>query len=912
MKRKNRNNPTKKKGNYLRDACIGASGFAIGSLIGNIIFRSIFFSSFFGLFINIIDKQQVLQRLFVAVVLFLLGIALGGAVIGAFGGWFISKFNLIKENKSYIGKSAIALSSTQALLIIPIILLAAIIARYHNFELSVKSFVIFFSFYGAVFGLIAGLLLGLMVRGWRYFWMVVIPTLIGYGFGGMVFGIGLWGLWSFSQKQSISSNLSVIAILILMMVFNALGGAGISASLLWKKKGVSKQTRFGNWYKKYKKYIWLLIVALIIWWVVSFSSQIIDFLMVRPASLSTQLSVSSSSVAWTQPAEARKDIGYKIRNEIANIGLNNISDEDSSGVCKENQVVIVNGDEEVKIEKAQCIGQVTYISDSQEVNHIVWLSNDLGESLAKDSGNYYVMESILKSDGIWSEPAIVTQVDQEVKLAVFTDGPDLVIGWIDNTSEEEKVLEVKQGIYECDPNTFDGLGKVVIDEVSEGKYWKDNNLLYCQNVYDGYVYMPNPESEYSGDNKTINGGFDTVSDWVDDAKYEVLFATMEWQETINNDSPGAVFAKEVNDLYEKVKENPEEYPRGLTIRILLGNYPVTADFTFGSQVWNVIKDLKEAGLPELINDELGWKVEIANFDGTWPHSHTKFVVVDGRKMMASGFNYGYLHFSKKHPSGKGGDLEDIGIAISGPVAQMGLSVFDDIWNDANQMECIDFVPEIFSLWKRKCTSRKAVVSHTPEVLKIYIPENAEAKAYSLYRNEVFKEADQVIYNLMNAANKTIDIYQVNFSMELICDLSILMPDICTFDNHLPFMDSILKAVDNGAKIRVITESSNMNGIENTIGIKFLREELEEKGLSDQVEIKFINGRMHDKVVLIDDELLVVGSHNFHYSAWGERGLVEYSLGIEDKDAIEDFKKLFNYHWDRSEIVEGPGQLKLAQ
>jgi hypothetical protein len=39
----------------------------------------------------------------------------------------------------------------------------------------------------------------------------------------------------------------------------------------------------------------------------------------------------------------------------------------------------------------------------------------------------------------------------------------------------------------------------------------------------------------------------------------------------SGDSPGTVVADAVATLYTNLKENPERYPRGMTVRILLGN-----------------------------------------------------------------------------------------------------------------------------------------------------------------------------------------------------------------------------------------------------------------------------------------------------------------------------------------------------
>jgi hypothetical protein len=45
----------------------------------------------------------------------------------------------------------------------------------------------------------------------------------------------------------------------------------------------------------------------------------------------------------------------------------------------------------------------------------------------------------------------------------------------------------------------------------------------------------------------------------------------------------------------------------------------------------------------------------------------------------------------------------------------------------------------------------------------------------------------------------------------------------------------------------------------------------------------------------------VGSQIFHFSAFDPKGgLTEYSLATNDPRALEDYKKLFEFHWDQAE------------
>ena len=43
-------------------------------------------------------------------------------------------------------------------------------------------------------------------------------------------------------------------------------------------------------------------------------------------------------------------------------------------------------------------------------------------------------------------------------------------------------------------------------------------------------------------------------------------------------------------------------------------------------------------------------------------------------------------------------------------------------------------------------------------------------------------------------------------------------------------------------------------------------------------------------------MLIIGSQNLHYSAWGEKGLAEYSVTTDDPTAIAEYKAMFEEKW----------------
>jgi cardiolipin synthase len=332
----------------------------------------------------------------------------------------------------------------------------------------------------------------------------------------------------------------------------------------------------------------------------------------------------------------------------------------------------------------------------------------------------------------------------------------------------------------------------------------------------------------------------------------------------------------------------------------LGNYPELSKLEWGEQIWNVIEDLRNAGVDKMVDSNIGWNVEVANYEGVYPHSHTKFIVVDGRIAIGAGFNYGYLHFPFDHPSNKGGDLYDLGIVITGPIAQQVLTTFDDYWQGAEQLYCPDLSPDPDFLWTRDCIRSEGQATHVPEVKKYFLPDPAGelSNAFSLNRNIEYKESDDVILAALSSAQESLDILEVNFSLDLICALDLLNDNVCSFDNALDYMNAIMTSVEeNHTQVRVLVEKVNSNGMENRISAKEFTRELELRDLDQYVEIRFFEGRMHAKAFLVDDEVLFVGSQNFHYSAWGEEGLAEYNLATDDPRAVSTFKTMFDFYWE---------------
>jgi phosphatidylserine/phosphatidylglycerophosphate/cardiolipin synthase-like enzyme/MFS family permease len=511
-----------------------------------------------------------------------------------------------------------------------------------------------------------------------------------------------------------------------------------------------------------------------------------------------------------------------------------------------------------------------------------------------------LMETIFHS-GAWSDPSIIGALSSGGQQALaMVPVSDIQVAWTDIQDGNPILRYSTQQAYQCSETSLSEPMKSVLNVVENGTFHPAGyQSPFCGNQFEGFIFMPNPEPEFYTLPPGERIGYDQLAGLLVQARSEILFSNMQWDQDQDNLSPGSEMARTITSLYQQVKANPAAYPRGLSIKILLGNYPSVSTLQNGDQIWNVIQDFVDAGLPAMEDPSIGWKVELANYKGSMPHSHTKFLVLDGKTVMAAGFNIAWSHLPKTNPSGKGNSLTDLGIVLSGPVAQTGIAAFDDQWLGSNQLVCPDLSSSDLEFLEKNCTWQLGIVSHTPESLKFYLPGET-ADAVALYRTAVYKESDQAYEAGLRSAQSTIDIIHVNFTAKLICDLNVLMPDLCGYNDTLPYAHSIVDTmVQNGVHVRVITEGSNGNGLENLPNIQLLYAEAAKLGVSDQLEVRIFDGQVHTKSALIDSKLLFVGSQNFHYSSIYTGGVNEFVIATDSTQAIDTYLEMFEYYWQQA-------------
>ncbi len=550
-----------------------------------------------------------------------------------------------------------------------------------------------------------------------------------------------------------------------------------------------------------------------------------------------------------------------------------------------------------RLDVGGCSERPALVQDSLRRMHLIYAAGQLSNNFGV-AQSFPSLAEMIKLETGWSQPAIVALTDSMRGLsAARGPGGELHLSWSGMQNSAPGIAYTMQPTYECDSSGLAPAARAMLDVIESGAFHpQDYQSPFCANRFDGLIYMPRPEAEIETLPANQDNGFDQTAVMLREVQHEVLFSNMQWDPDIDELSPGFRISEAVANLYKKLKANPEAFPRGITVRILLGNYPNLATLEYGDQIWGLVHDLTQAGVETFEDPAIGWKLEIANYAGSFPHSHTKFMVIDGRTLLSAGFNISWYHLPKDDPSKKGDDLADLGLVLTGPVAQTGMMVFDDMWDGANQLACTDLSAEDI---QDHCTWEKASVSHAPEVLRYYLAESDQA-AFAIFRTADYKEADQAYVAAIKSAQSSIDAMHVNFSAELICMVNLVMPGVCDFTNALPYMVALVDAAEqNGTHIRIIVENANSNGLENRVGIQILQDELERRGISDRVEVRFFNGRLHAKSALIDRQLLMIGSQNFHYSSFSPGGLLEFGAATTDPQAIETYQKMFDQHWQQA-------------
>lgn len=373
------------------------------------------------------------------------------------------------------------------------------------------------------------------------------------------------------------------------------------------------------------------------------------------------------------------------------------------------------------------------------------------------------------------------------------------------------------------------------------------------------------------------------------ARAEVLLTNMDFH--AEADAPTQALLDTLAELYRRVQLGGRAaYPQGMSVRLHLGNYPLP----MRPPRWiaaGMAEGLLRRGVP-LQDPALGWDLRLAHYRLT-PYSHIKMQVVDGREVTAAGYGYALTWLPGGESRPAGGGVNDLGLTLRGPVAQNAAAAFADLWALSDELNCPADVQA--GQVEARCSWREARPLTRPP-LAHEVTTAGNAHALFLYRRTGYLQADAAHLALLGAAQRRIDLLQTSLSAQLNCVVMTPWPDICSGMPLTTYFEALLSAMERGVQVRVLTMNDKVEGVQNRSGVVILEREARQRGLAQHLEIRATTYPMHSKAILVDGEAALVGSMNFHPSAWGPLGLAEAALLTDDPQAVGELQRKFDQDW----------------
>jgi len=295
--------PTKGPGHSIVFAALGF-GFAgvAGLLVGALFLRS----GLTGLIVGLVDQAQPLQRLLVAIILLVFGLAISGAVTGGIAGWLLSLVDARALRRRYVWAGAVSYAIPQTVVTSRgILVLSVLSVYYNNLDTQNIPYALLFGFFGMTYGLIAGIIFGFSSVGFKYGWSVLLGSIVGGMFGGILSGMLTRLLVNGAIRADQPLHYCLLMVLSAFVYF-AVIGAAMGLIYAW----FNRQRQQGGDLPQRMTRFWrvMIIFASTLLFLDLFGSaySLYTFAGVYPPSTAPVIAPEAIGVAWNEPADLGK------------------------------------------------------------------------------------------------------------------------------------------------------------------------------------------------------------------------------------------------------------------------------------------------------------------------------------------------------------------------------------------------------------------------------------------------------------------------------------------------------------------------------------------------------------------------------------------------------------------------------
>lgn len=462
-------------------------------------------------------------------------------------------------------------------------------------------------------------------------------------------------------------------------------------------------------------------------------------------------------------------------------------------------------------------------------------ANDVPHAFSNSTSQIY--ENIRYPEG-WSEKINVSQSPNGAARqdVVADSNGNLHVVWFDGRDGNFEIYY--STTYDCSGVSLSPIAQAVYNEVHKDSNKPTQN--FCGNNFEDLIILP-----------PGRGAFEQFRDLASQAKYEVDFTTMIWEEG----EAGDIILEGIETLYQNVRSNPQNYPNGVQVRLLVG----LEHYLLGEDQRALI--LRKLHTSEIPDNAPNWKLEVGSYRNsglTLKYSHVKTMIVDGETVIVSGYNVQNDYLIE------GINRQDMGIKVSGPIVLNALDVFDNLWLDAELCE---------GLTGGECpeSSLAVTLQRHPSISSIPISIGDDI-VFSLFRDDIDKTSDDAIVAAINASNDNIKIIQDRF--------------VTGYFFLARYAEAIFDSVLEQKNVKLLVSGKSPTAFMSVDGACTLAQLILNESPAN---LHFFEARLskfpiHTKSILIDDSFLIVGSQNFDESSWESGGLdlAEYNLAIVSK------------------------------